>query len=310
MMKLGFLSGCLNNVPLEQLVKFASQTGFTALELSAWPIVNTRDYSGSTIDVAHLTPVKADELKTLFREHNLAISSLAYYENNLHQDLQTRQGYRDHLYKVIDAAAMLGVELVGTFAGRDLTKSVAENMPEFEKVFGQILAYAESKKVKIMIENCPMPGWSPEDWKGTISYSPELWREMFRLVPNKNFGLNLDPSHLYWLGIDYLQVVPEFRERIFHVHAKDTVVFKDKLKDYGFFGKQLNRSGQWDMGWWSYRMPGRGEIDWANFIGALKDNGYDGVISIEHEDPEYEGSEAKVKEGLQLGFNYLKKYMK
>ncbi|HEX7712868.1 MAG TPA: sugar phosphate isomerase/epimerase, partial [Bacillota bacterium] len=80
MMKLGFLSGCLNNVPLEQLVKFASQTGFTALELSAWPIVNTRDYSGSTIDVAHLTPVKADELKTLFREHNLAISSLAYYE--------------------------------------------------------------------------------------------------------------------------------------------------------------------------------------------------------------------------------------
>lgn len=309
-MKLGFLSGCLNDTPLEQLVDFAAKTGFTALELSAWPIVNTRDYSGSTIDVANLTPAKAEQIKTLFKEHNLTVSSLGYYENNLHPDLETRQGYLDHLFKVIDAAAMLGVELVGTFVGRDVTKSVAENLPEFEKVFGRILAWAESKNVKIMIENCPMPGWSPDDWKGTISYSPELWREMFRRVPNQGFGLNLDPSHLYWLGIDYLQVIPEFRERIFHVHAKDTVVFKDKLKEYGIFGKQLNRSGHWDMGWWSYRMPGRGQIDWEKFISTLKANGYNGVISIEHEDPEYEGSEAKVKEGLQQGFNYLAPYIK
>ncbi|MGE5548945.1 MAG: sugar phosphate isomerase/epimerase family protein [Bacteroidota bacterium] len=304
-MKLGFLTGCLSAMPLEKIAAFAAARGFKALEVSAWPVVNTRDYSGSNIDVAGMNGTKAAEIKDLFSRHGLEISSLAYYDNLLHQDQKIRQTYLAHLYKVIDAAALLGVELVGTFAGRDLTKTIGENMDQFERVFKEILTYAESKHVKIMIENCPMPGWQPDGWAGTVSYSPELWREMFRRVPNRSFGLNFDPSHLYWLGIDYVRAVGDFRERIFHAHAKDTVIYKDKLYEYGIFGKQINRNGVWDTGWWSYRMPGRGEIDWAKFIGALKDAGYQGVLSIEHEDPDYEGSEEKVKEGLGLGYEYL-----
>ncbi len=88
-------------------------------------------------------------------------------------------------------------------------------MDEFVAVFSPILAYAAAKGIKLMIENCPMPGWSHDGWPGTISYSPELWREMFQRIPAENFGLNLDPSHLYWLGIDYLQIIPEFKDRIF-----------------------------------------------------------------------------------------------
>ena len=300
-MKLGFLTGCLGAMPLEKIAAFAAEQGFKALEISAWPVVNTRDYAGSNLDVEGMNEEKAAAIKELFSRLGLEISSLAYYDNMLHHDLKVRQGYHAHLKRVIDAASMLGVELVGTFAGRDLTKTIAANMDEFERVFREILNYAESKNVKIMIENCPMPGWQPDGWAGTISYSPELWREMFRRVPSKNFGLNFDPSHLFWLGIDYVRAVGEFKDRIFHVHAKDTVIFRDKLYEYGIFGKQINRAGVWDTGWWSYRMPGRGEIDWAKFIGALKDAGYRGVLSIEHEDPEYEGSEEKVKEGLRLG---------
>lgn len=305
-MKIGFLTGCLN-LPLEEIMEFASTTGFQTLEVSAWPVINIRDYSGSTIDVTSMDQKKAEEINNLLQKHGLSISSLAYYDNNLHHDLKIREGYLQHLYKVIDAAHLLGVELVGTFAGRDQNKTIAANMDEFEKIFTPLLSYAESKNVKIMIENCPMPGWNRDGCAGTISYSPEQWREMFQRVPSKNFGLNLDPSHLYWLGIDYLRVVSDFKDRIFHVHAKDAIIFKDKMYEYGIFGKQLNRKSEWDIGWWAYRMPGRGEIDWAKFLKALEENGYDGVISIEHEDPEYEGTVEKVKEGLKLGYQFLSK---
>lgn len=304
-MKLGFLTGCLGAASLEGIVAFAAEQGFKALEVSAWPTVNTRDYSGSNIEVERMDRARAEEIKRLFDRYGLEISSLAYYDNMLHQDLKIRQRYLDHLYKVIDAASILSVELVGTFVGRDPGKTIAENMEEFERVFTEILAYAESRHVKIMIENCPMPGWQPDGWAGAISYSPELWREMFHRVPSQSFGLNFDPSHLYWLGIDYVRAVSDFRDRIFHAHAKDTVIFQDRLYEYGIFGKQINRNSVWDTGWWSYRMPGRGEIDWGKFIGALKDADYQGVLSIEHEDPEYEGSEEKVKEGLRLGYQYL-----
>ena len=307
-MKAGFLTGCLD-LPLTEIVEFASTVGFQALELSAWPVVSSRDYSGSTIDIERMDQKKAEEISRLLQKHSITISSLAYYDNNLHHDLEVREGYLRHLHKVIDVAHLLDVELVGTFVGRDQTKTIAANMDEFEKVFTPLLSYAESKNVKIMIENCPMPGWNLDGCGGTISYSPELWREMFKRVVSKNFGLNLDPSHLYWLGIDYLRVISDFKDRIFHVHAKDVVVFKDKVYEYGIFGKQLNRKSEWDVDWWTYRMPGRGEIDWAKFIATLKENGYDGVISIEHEDSEYEGTVEKAKAGLKLGYQFLAKYL-
>jgi sugar phosphate isomerase/epimerase len=127
---------------------------------------------------------------------------------------------------------------------------------------------------------------------------------MFRRVPNRNFGLNYDPSHLRFQLIDYVKPVTEFKDRIFHVHAKDSEVFEDKLAEYGVFNKQLDGPG---TGYWRFRMPGLGQVDFTAFVKALRDIGYDGVISIEHEDPLYEGSEAKVKEGLILGRKYLEK---
>ncbi|HAM39326.1 MAG TPA: sugar phosphate isomerase, partial [Elusimicrobia bacterium] len=143
--------------------------------------------------------------------------------------------------------------------------------------------------IRIMIENCPMEGWQVEGLPGTISYSPELWDEMFSVIPNKNFGLNFDPSHLYWLQIEYLQPIKRFSKYIFHVHAKDTEIIKDKLNDVSIYGKD----------WWQYRVPGLGEINWSKFIKALKEINYNGVVSIEHEDPIYSGTEEKIKEGLK-----------
>jgi sugar phosphate isomerase/epimerase len=169
------------------------------------------------------------------------------------------------------------------------------------------LKYAEDKGVRVMIENCPMDGWQRFTLPGNFAYSPELWEALFNEVPSKNFGLNFDPSHLFWLGIDYIRAAKEFAPKIFHAHAKDCEVLPEGQYRYGIFGKQINPT-PWKSGWWRYRMPGLGKVNWEDLIKALKSSGYDHVLSIEHEDPEWEGTEEKVKNGLQLGKNYLSQF--
>lgn len=306
-MKLGFFTSCLRGVPLEEIVKFASRVGFQALEVAAWPMKSDRDYFASTLDVNSLDSSKASEIKKLFKDHNLEISSLGYYENNISADLEKRKAYNEHLKKVIDAASLLEVKLVGTFVGRKGNASVAESLEEFANVFGELVVYAEKRGVSLMIENCPMPGWGQDDPNrpGQIAYSPEIWEKMFELVPNKNFGLNYDPSHLYWMGIDPYEYVEKFKDRIFHAHAKDTEILNENLSYFGIYGTQLGKRGH-SGGWWRYRLPGFGEVDWALFIRKLYDSGFDGVLSIEHEDPVFEGSRELVERGLILGYNHLK----
>jgi sugar phosphate isomerase/epimerase len=307
-MKIGFLTACLPKLKLEDLVKWASEKGFQSLELGAWPAKSSRDYQAKQIDAANFTKDDAKRVKDLFTKYNMFISAMAYYDNNLHPDKKKRDSYLKHLYKVIDTASLLDVKLVGTFVGGRSDKNVAQIIKEIGQVFKPILKYAEDKDVKIMIENCPMENWVRFDLPGNYAYSPELWEALFNELPNNNFGLNLDPSHLYWLGIDYIKAVKDFAPKIFHTHAKDTEILQDGVYKYGLFGKQVDPI-PWKSGWWRYRMPGLGEIDWLEFISTLQENSYDYVLSIEHEDPVWEGSEEKVKKGLQLGYKHLSQFI-
>lgn len=304
-MYLGFLTACLENIPLKEKAEWASKNGFKALEIACWPKSNDRDYSSCDIDVATLTQKEADEIIAYMKGYGLTMSSLAYYDNNLNCDLEKRALVNNHVMKCIDAAVMLGVPAVGTFTGRNINKSIRDNFDEFEEVFTKIVGYAEKKGIKLMIENCPMEGWQVAGQPGTISFTPELWEEMFKRIPNKNFGLNYDPSHLRFQLMDYIAPIATFKDRIFHVHAKDMAVSDDKLAYYGVFDRQLGEG----EGYWSARMPGLGQVKFGDMIKALRDVGYDGVVSIEHEDQQYEGSEAKVKEGLQLGRQFLQKFI-
>lgn len=308
-MYIGFLTGCLGSMPLKEKAKWASEAGFKALEISCWPKNNERDYSGSDIDVANLTKEKADEIKTYFKEYGLTISSLAYYDNNLDRDPARRTFINNHVKKVIDAAVMLEVPLVGTFVGRNIDKNMEENFDEFEVVFTELVSYAEEKGIKLMIENCDMKGWQIPGMPGTISYTPELWEEMFRRVPSKNFGLNFDPSHLIPQFIDYLKAAEDFADRILHVHAKDAEILPEGLSKYGINNRQLFRSNEDHTGYWRYRMPSLGQVDWEKLINLLRSKGYEGVVSTEHEDPLYEGTEEKVKEGLVIGLKHLEKFI-
>ena len=307
-MKIGFLTACLPQLSLEELVQWAAQNHFDALELAAWPQESDRDYQARQIDAAAFTEDEAKRVRDLFAKHGLEISGMAYYDNNLHPDPEKRRYYINHLKKVIDTARLLDVRLVGTFVGSRPDRTPGENIKEIGTVFRDLVKYASDQNVKLMIENCPMDHWVQFGLPGNYAYSPELWDALFEEVPDDNFGLNMDPSHLYWLGIDYIQAVKDYAGRIFHAHAKDTEILPEGEYRYGNLGRQIEPE-PWKSGWWRYRMPGLGEIDWNRYITTLQEYGYDYVISIEHEDPVWEGTVDKVKKGLQLGRRHLAQFV-
>ena len=300
-MKLGFLTACLPQVGFEDLVRWSSEEGFDTIELAAWPQGTGRENVAGQIDVARLDDDTTKWAKDVLAEHDIEISAMAYYENNLHPDEGRRAANVNHLRRVIDAASALDVELVGTFVGAQATKP-PEVIKMAGKLFRDLCSYAEDRGVRLMIENCPMENWLQWGLPGNFAYSPELWDALFEEAPD--LGLNFDPSHLYWLQIDHNRAARDYAEKIFHAHAKDAEIMPEGKYRYGVLAEQLGGNA-WRSGWWRYRMPGAGGIDWGEFIGTLQEIGYDDVLSIEHEDPEYEGSEEKVKEGLRLGREHL-----
>jgi sugar phosphate isomerase/epimerase len=304
-MKLGFFTAALGQLSLEQVADWAAANGFEALEVACWPsgAGTNRRYAGVChIDVETLDQAGADAISAMIAARRLSISSLGFYPNNLDPDLEMRAAAHAHLKKVIDAAQKLGVGVVGTFVGRDKTKSVPENLAIFSEVWPELVQYAGERGIKIAIENCPMI-FSYDEWPGgtNLASTPAIWREMFRIIPDANFGLNLDPSHLVWQMIDYERCVYDFRERIFHAHAKDMEIRRDGLYEHGVLSL--------GMGWQVPRLPGLGEVRWDRFIAALYAVGYDSVLSIEHEDRRFEGSEELVKRGFLIARNVLQPYL-
>jgi sugar phosphate isomerase/epimerase len=298
-MKLGLLTAAFPDLTLDEVAAWAAANGFQTLEVACWPSAGAerRRYAGVThIDVEAFDTERV--LATLDR-HGLAISSLAYYPNNLHPDDAHREQVNGHLRKVIDAAQALGVETVGTFVGNDKDRPLPENLERFRAIWPALISYAGERGVKIAIENCPMI-FSWDEWPGgnNLAWAPAIWDEMFAAIPDANFGLNLDPSHLVWLQIDYERAVYDYADRIFHVHAKDLEVRRDGLYRHGTF------SG--GIGWQVPRLPGLGEVNWSRFVAALYAVGYDHVVSVEHEDRRFEGDEELVKRGFLIARETLR----
>jgi len=298
-MKLGLLTAAFPSLSLEEVARWARDNGFEALEIACWPSAGgeRRRYAGvSHVNVEDFDP---RAVRDLVKRHGLEISALAYYPNNLDPDAATREAANAHLRRVIEAAQRLEVEVVGTFVGRDQNRSVADNFADFEKVWPPLVRFARDHGVKVAIENCPMI-FSADEWPGgrNLAYSPAHWRRMFEIVPDDNFGLNLDPSHLVWQFIDYVRVVRDFAPRIFHVHAKDMEVDREGLYEHGVMSL--------GVGWQVPRLPGLGEVRWDRFIAALYQAGYDWVVSVEHEDRRFEGSLELVQRGFIVARNALR----
>ena len=305
-MKLGLLTAAFPDLTLEQVADWAGANGFETLEIACWPAGGgeKRRYAGvSHIDTENLDAGGAAAIRELLTARGLGISSLAYYPNHLHPDLAHRAQVNAHLDNVVDAAVLLGVEVVGTFVGADPARSLTENLRSYAEVWPALVDRARGKGVKIAIENCPML-FSGDEWPfGTnLARTPHIWREMFNVIPEAGFGLNLDPSHLVWQMIDYERVVYDFADRILHVHAKDMEIERAGLQEHGVLSAGMN--------WQVPRLPGLGEVRWDRFCAALYAVGYDRWISIEHEDRAFEGDVELVKRGFLIARDALRTYVR
>ena len=303
-MKIGYVSAILPELRFEELIDHASHNEYNCVEVCCWPVGQAeRRYAGVThIDVDTVDNQKVNHINQYLKDKGVEISALGYYPNPLDPDQSKREFYIKHIGKVIDAAALLGINQINTFIGRDQFKSVDENFEQFRIIWKPVIQYAEKLRVRVGIENCPML-FTGKEWPGgqNLATTPSIWRRMFQEIPSDYFGLNYDPSHLIWMQMDYIKPIYEFREKLFHIHIKDAKVYPEKLKEVGIMAYPLE--------FHSPKLPGLGDIDWNKFFSALKDVDYRGAACIEIEDKAYEESIETKIQALHLSKKYISQFV-
>ncbi len=303
-MKLGLLSAILGELSFEDMIDYAAHVGYQCVEVACWPKGKAeRKYAGVThIDVDGFDEDKATEILDYCNKRRIELSAISYYGNPLHDDPAVREATVSHIHKLIRVASMLGVKNVGSFIGRSQTKTVEENFMRFQTVWPEIVSDAEQHDVRIVIENCPML-FTDQEWPGgqNLATTPEIWRRMFTYIPSKYFGLNYDPSHFIWQGMDYIKPLYEFKDRIYHLHFKDIKLYQDRLNDVGFMSYPLH--------YMAPKLPGFGDIDWGKFISALYDISFDGPACIEIEDAAFEDTLQDVKKAVELSYRFMRMHL-
>jgi sugar phosphate isomerase/epimerase len=191
---------------------------------------------------------------------------------------------------------------MNTFIGRDWTKSVADNWPRLLQTWEPIVRFAEHHEVRIGIENCPML-FSKDEWPGgkNLAVSPAIWRKLFADLGSHNLGLNYDPSHMIWQQMDYLAPLREFKDRLFHIHAKDVRIDRHRLNEVGILAHPNE--------YHTPKLPGMGDVDWGQFFSYLTDAGYRGPVCVEVEDRAYEDTLDSRKASLRQSATYLRNFI-
>jgi len=271
-MKIGFLTNSLRELSFEEIAKWAVDNGFEFLE------------------VGPHVPADAKLFRKVIDETGVKVIGLIFCRNFQDKNESVRKRLREELTRRIELACEMGFEFMTISTGIDEEKSFHENVELFKEFITPIIEKCEDCNLKIALENCPD--------MGNIATSPYRWEEIFKAVGSKHLGLCYDPSHLVRLFIDPYKPIAKFADRIFYVHVKDTEIDEEKLRWMGTVEAR---------GWWRYRLAGYGIIDWNKLILSLRDAGFDGYLSIEHEDPVWHGSVDKVKRALVYVKSYLKK---
>lgn len=304
MMQLGFVTAIVPELSFEEVLQTAARLGYDCVEVMCWPVGKAeRRYAGVThIDVAKNSASELEEIRSLTEKYGVSISGLGYYPNPLSPDEEEGKNAGEHIKRIIETAAQLGIGQVNSFIGRHPAKSIDDNWQPFLDRWGPIIEHAEQHDVRIGIENCPM-FFTNDEWPGgkNLAISPAIWRRMFTDLPSPHFGLNYDPSHLIWMQMDCCRPLKEFADRIFHVHAKDVRVDRDLLNDVGILANPLE--------YHSPKLPGLGEVDWGEFFSTLGDIRYRGPVCVEVEDRAYEETLDDRLLALALCHSFLRNYI-
>ncbi len=274
-MKIGFCSQFT-----EEHINFAASESFDYMELE-----------GSTAwsQLMQATDKQIEDRLALLNSTSVRVSGCIHAANFLSPDAAVAKAARDEFDRLLDFCGMFGADVLSTSTGRDHSLSLEDNIKKIADIFGPMLEDARKRGVKLAFENCP--------GHGQLATTPFNWERIFAAIDAPDLGLEFDPSHLVWQGVDYLAAASEFKHKIIRVHAKDTQVYEDKLDRCGIYGE----------GWWTYRLPGYGSVDWHAFFQILREAAYDGPVLIEHEDPYFGGD--RHWEGLRIGKRFLSEFV-
>ncbi len=220
--------------------------------------------------------------------------------NFLAADPAERARVRNYFVRVLELGQKLGCHFVGCFSGGQAGASATQQV--------QALAAELNQHYLPACERLNM-SMGPENWPAPINFctTPGLWKALFQQVRNPRFGLEFDPSHLVRQYIDPYAAAWEFKERILASHAKDTEIIEPVLQQVGIGGD----------GWWRYRIPGQGIIDWPRYLNVLLQARFAGGIAVEHEDPFWDqphgddGPELAParKDGFILAARFLRQFL-
>ena len=210
------------------------------------------------------------------------ISDLAYFDNLLHHDGGTRRKKHDFLLRVFDAAALLGVDAVCGFVGRNQRRSMDENLVDFEHHFVPLLKEAKSRGLTYRVEQCPMPGWTTGDnWHNNIAYTPGTWIALHRICERHGVGdqfrIHYDPSHAILMGQDTRSIFQFLKDQgygflIGGFHVKGQVIDSKGVAAWGYGGQTMERGDS---------INGKPSTDPADQLNAWKKQ----VVLCEHELP-------------------------
>ena len=310
-MKLGLFTALFNKLDFEGMLaelKRYPQIEMIEIGTGGWPGASHLPFEKLRADAS-----ARREYASKLAAHGLSIGALSCHGNPVHPREEIARRDDETLRATIELAAAMNVRTVVTFSGCPGGSSVDKTPnwitaawpPEFaealewqwtEKLipyWKRIAGIAASARVQIALEAHP----------GFSVYNAETLLKL-RAATGTAIGINLDPSHLWWQGMDIPAVIGELGPAIHHFHAKDVAIHPQNRAKNGVLDTKSYR--QMEKRSWIFRSVGWGhdELEWKEIVSALRLAKYDGVLSIEHED-----ALASTHEGLSSAIAMLSRVL-
>jgi sugar phosphate isomerase/epimerase len=251
------------DLAIEEWLQYAADMDADTIELSAAihptlsdvPAEAMLDPVANTLDLRE--PFNADRarrVRAAVESTGVAIADIAYFDNMLHHDPQIRKSKVDFMVAAMDAAVLLGAPAVCGFVGRDQTRSMDQNLIEFENTFVPLLREAKDRGLQYRVEQCPMPGWTAGDnFHNNIGYAPGMWIALHQICERNGvadqFRIHYDPSHAVLMGQDTRSIFQYLHDEgydylIAGMHVKGQVVDSRGVAGWGYGGQTVGR-GDW-----------------------------------------------------------------
>jgi sugar phosphate isomerase/epimerase len=275
-----------------QKLAFATATGYEGVVV---PLNNQ-------FDPDKLSDSQIDRILATSRETGARIISIEcmWGLNHIHPDAAERAKVHARFIRCLEFAHRLGCKFCGTFSGGMPGQPLERQAKEFAAVVNE-------KYVPVLEKLDLSMGWENYPTGENFATVPAAYEQIFALVPSPRLGLEFDPSHFIRQYIDPIETAWRFRDRIRAGHAKDTEIIEPVLSQVGIHGE----------GWWRYRIPGQGLLDWPKFITVLLQVGFQGGLAVEHEDDFWDKPNTENqpdfpqerKDGFILAHRFLRQYL-